>query len=367
MYQYPRLRLTFACLLLLLIQAVHANDTTAQPAEKFTPPAPAYDPDWDWLQLGSGEWLKGEVKAMYKEEMEFDSDELGIVMIDTEDIAQLISGSYMSVNMGKRQTYNGRILIKGDQLTIIRGEHQKSVRFVDVVSMSNGSDKEVDKWTAKIGLGANLRGGNTEQIEYNTNVEINRTAALTRFHLDYLGNLNKTNGIETSNNHRANSYLDFFFSNRWFYRVLKAEYFRDPFQNVEHRLTTTTEIGYTFIDTNRVNWDITLGPGYQFNKLSTTSGSTSTNNYVGLSSSTLDWELNKRQDFSASYQATYVRQESGGLQQNLTLKLENEILDDLDFDVTFIWDRIGNPITGSDGITPAPDDYRLLFSFSYSL
>ncbi|ADE55630.1 DUF481 domain-containing protein [Coraliomargarita akajimensis] len=360
---------TFAlccCLSGVSSQAAESLNGSGEPT-RFIPPAPAHDPNWDWLQLTSGEWLKGEVKSMYDEELEFDSDELGIVIIDAEDIAQLISGGQMSVNMGKRQRYDGRVLIQDQQLTIVRGEQRKSVAFADVVSMSSASEKEIDKWSVKLGLGANFRGGNTEQVEYNANVTIDRVAALSRFHFDYLGNLNETNGLETENNHRANSYLDYYFSNRWFYRVLKLEYYRDPFQNVEHRLTVSTEIGFAFIDTDRITWDITTGPGYQWNRLTTDNGTESTENYVGISSSTLEWEWNRRQDFTASYQATYVNEEAGGWQQNLTLKLENEILDDLDFDITFIWDRIGQPITGSDGKTPEPNDYRLLFSLSYSL
>jgi len=37
---------------------------------------------YDWLQLTSGEWLKGEVESMYNNILEFDSDNLGLLLID---------------------------------------------------------------------------------------------------------------------------------------------------------------------------------------------------------------------------------------------------------------------------------------------
>ncbi|ADE55631.1 DUF481 domain-containing protein [Coraliomargarita akajimensis] len=359
-------RILHSLLGLLLLTVASAAESTQQ-AESFNPPAPAYDPDWDWLKLTSGEWLKGEVKSLYNDELEFDSDNLGIVVIDAEDIEQLITGSPMSVNIGNRQALVGRIVFKDQEVSVIRGEAQRTVPFAQVVSMTDGADREFDKWSAKVSLGANLRSGNTDQVEYNANVKVERRTALTRFSFEYLGNVNETNGLETANNHRADSYLDYYFSTRWFYRVANLEYFRDPFQNIEHRITASTGIGYTIVDTGRTEWDVLLGPGYQYSELETTNGVQGSGNFVGLAGTGLEWEINKRQDFTASYQITFTDEDSGGWLQNLTLELENEITGDLDFDITFIWDRIGDPITGSDGMTPEQDDFRLLFSLGYSL
>ena len=52
--------------------------------EAFYPPP---DTEFDWIQLASGEWLKGELKTVYDYQMEFDSDELGLLKIDLEDKA----------------------------------------------------------------------------------------------------------------------------------------------------------------------------------------------------------------------------------------------------------------------------------------
>ena len=47
--------------------------------------------EFDWVQLTSGEWLKGEVKSMYNENIEFDRDKLDLLTIDLEDINNRIT------------------------------------------------------------------------------------------------------------------------------------------------------------------------------------------------------------------------------------------------------------------------------------
>ncbi len=42
--------------------------------KSWQPPPPMPD-DFDWVQMTSGEWLKGEIIAMYEESLEFDSNE----------------------------------------------------------------------------------------------------------------------------------------------------------------------------------------------------------------------------------------------------------------------------------------------------
>ena len=47
--------------------------------DRFVPPP---DNRFDWIQLKSGEWLKGDLKAMYNYSLEFESDELDRLELD---------------------------------------------------------------------------------------------------------------------------------------------------------------------------------------------------------------------------------------------------------------------------------------------
>jgi hypothetical protein len=52
---------------------------------------------FDWIQLKSGEWLKGTIKAMQKHELEFDSEELDHLKFDWDDILQVRSSHPLDV------------------------------------------------------------------------------------------------------------------------------------------------------------------------------------------------------------------------------------------------------------------------------
>jgi len=43
-----------------------------------------------------------------------------------------------------------------------------------------------------------------------------------------------------------------------------------------------------------------------------------------------------------------------------------DLFGDLDFDVSWVWDRIQDPRPGSDGVLPQQDDFRTIFGLSYS-
>ncbi len=57
-----------------------------QEREPWEPPEP--DPtDFDWIRLTNGEWLKGDIKSLREDKLEFDSDEMGVLTFDWGDIA----------------------------------------------------------------------------------------------------------------------------------------------------------------------------------------------------------------------------------------------------------------------------------------
>ena len=69
----------------VLVEDRETNGPSENQSEKNTsqnkpwaPPPPPPD-EFDWIQLTSGEWLKGDFKVMYDYVIEFDSDELDLL------------------------------------------------------------------------------------------------------------------------------------------------------------------------------------------------------------------------------------------------------------------------------------------------
>ena len=67
--------------------AVEIKGTASQARtwEQLTPSASRFD----WIQLTSDEWLKGDLESLYDGKVEFDSDELDLLVLDWEDVKKV--------------------------------------------------------------------------------------------------------------------------------------------------------------------------------------------------------------------------------------------------------------------------------------
>ncbi len=232
-----------------------------------------------------------------------------------------------------------------------------------------GDPKEINYWTSKVTLGLNFRSGNQSQLDYNSKWAIQRRTPRTRYSLDYLGAVSRVDDVDTIDNQRVTTYFDYFYSRQFFFRPATFEYFRDPFQNIESRYTLSSQLGYTIIDTKVTGWDVTIGPGYQVITYSTVQeGEDPTRKSItGSVSTTFDRELTNKLDFNTELRFTMGDQDSGGLSTHWISTFEFELTKKFDFDVSFVWDRVQNPIADEDGVVPEQDDYRLILGIGLDL
>ncbi len=149
---------------------------------------------------------------------------------------------------------------------------------------------------------------------------------------------------------------------RLFVRVPDLEYFHDPLQNIQGRFTLGGSVGYDLIKTKRTEWDISAGPAYQFTRFNSVEvGQSDTSDSIALVlASYYDIELTRGIDFIFEYRGLMTGPNEGNNTQHTAVTLQFEIHKRLDLDVSFIWDRVQNPETQSDGTTPSPNDYRLV-------
>ena len=176
--------------------------------------------DFDWIQLVSGEWLKGEIKSMFKEKLEFDSDKLDLLTLDWEDVKYLethIPGRAFIEGHGRVVGY---LEINQSEVIVTSGDTVQVFDRSELVSFITGGEEELDFWSAKLTLGLNVRSGNTDQIDYTAKANIKRQTSFSRFIADYIGNISSTSDIETTNNHRITATTDRFKTRRFFLRPL---------------------------------------------------------------------------------------------------------------------------------------------------
>jgi putative salt-induced outer membrane protein YdiY len=342
--------------------------TAASPparSAEWEPPPPMPD-KFDWVQLTSGEWLKGEIKVMYEDSLEFDSEELELLSIDFEDIKELRSAQVLNVRMRGGETATGKVLLEGGSIKVLGDSPQQFPR-ADIMSLTAGVPRERNYWTGDVSAGGNLRSGNTDEVEASANVSFQRRTVENRVRLDYLGNYSSTNDVQSSNNHRANAVWDWFFSEKLFLRPVFFEYFKDPFQNVDRRYTLGTGIGYQLIDTPRTDWSIFAGPAYQMTRFDQVQPGESREEETGALSAgtTFEMELTSNIDLDYEYVFQLTSEEAGEYNHHMIGTIEFELTDSLDFDLSLVWDRINKPQANADGTFPEQDDYRLIVGIGY--
>ena len=338
-----------------------AVPATGEEKAAWTPPPPPPD-EFDWIQLNSGEWLKGEFKVLYNDTIEFDSDELGLLSLDWADIKQVRGHASHTIHVEGQEDVTGNFQMTGDRVLIVAGEESREFNRADIVSVVHGTPKESNYWSAKFSLGLNISTGNTDKQDLNLAMNVKRRTADSRFLTDYLGFYSKSDGHKTDDNHRIGSTYDIFKNRRFFWRPLLVEYFRDPFQNISSQVTVGAGAGYQLIDNSKTEWSVAAGPAFKFTKFETVEDGEDDSQSTGALwfGTNYDRALNSKMDLILGYHTVTGNQDSGGYTHHAIATLETELLSWLDFDTSFIWDHTQNPTADSDGSIPDKDDYRFV-------
>jgi hypothetical protein len=353
--------------LLLFIQTAGAEKKTS-PWDRFEPPP---DKRHDWLQLTSGEWLKGDLKVMYNYSLEFDSDEMDLQTFDFEDVKRIRTRrpQRVLVETGFRQTevLTGNLVMNGGRIQLIDGAETNSFERTQVISIAGGAKREIDNWSGMFSVGATVRGGNTETADVTTMANLRRRTAISRFNVDYLANYSEAQQAETANNQRLNGFFDWFLTSRFYWQVLAGEYYRDPFTNIDHQYSLSTGVGYDLIRTSRTEWSMGAGAGYQqlqFDSVTPPDDDTSDSPF-GTFGTRFDTEVTGSIDYLFDYSARFLNSSNGKYTHHLVTTLSFEFIGDLDLDLSLIWDRIEKPQAAGDGSLPKRDDYQTVISLAY--
>jgi putative salt-induced outer membrane protein YdiY len=323
------------------------------------------DGRFDWIQLKSGEWLKGRLKAMQNEKLEFDSEKLELQTFDWKDVYEVHSAhtNRLMLESGTtRQVAEGRVRVSREEVAVGQPGQEVTYPRKQVTAITPGHGREWNNWSGKASAGLTVRAGNTEQLDATAHASLWRRTPGTRLSLDYLGNFSRLDSQVNANDHRASAEFDYWLSRRFFVRVPYIEYFRDPFQNLDHRLTVGGGVGYDLVDRPHAEWNVTLGPAYQHNWFGSVEAGESSN--VGgaalVFGTRFDWNITKKIELILEYRGQYTRREIGNTTHHGVATIEFELTKRLDLDVSFLWDRISEPAPTSSGAEPKPDDFRLI-------
>ncbi len=335
--------------------------------EEWTPPAPN-PKDHDWIQLKSGEWLKGDIKVLREDKLEFDSKEMDDLKIDWEDVKELRSPRMNTVVFEDHLTAIGTVIVHGDQVIVSNKEKgTRHFKKSELLAIVPGEPKEANYWSGKMSIGFTGRSGNTNQTDLSSSVNVIRRSAYSKVVFDYLGAFGKLEGEENVNNHRITGRWDIFVSKRWYVTPFALNIYRDPFQNIGLQVTPSAGGGYHIINRKKLTWDLDLGFGYRFTRFESVGANQDEEETTAslIPSTRFEWDITKKTEFGLFYRVDIGIPDTANTNQHLEATFTVDVIGNLDLDIRFVWDRIGNPQRGADGNLPEQDDFRIMFGLGW--
>jgi len=337
---------------------------TTSPPHK---PPSIKDDSWDWVQLTSEEWLKGEIKWMRDYSLMFDSDELDDLKLTWRKIKVLKSPKSMSIlrdEGGELVEGNGPLHIEGDKVVQGQGPEYTVFDRGDLISIVPGGKGTFSFWSGGLDFGMTLRTGNTDQVETTLGFNARRRSPKHRISFDYMGNFGKVNGEENVNNQRFTGSWDISTSRRWFVTPIALELYRDPFQNIALRATPVFGAGYHIllkgVDKKGADWDFSVLAGYRSTSFESGAADTDTTATAGISTD-VEWDVNEKLELTFMYDIQVGLSDPQDTNQNLTFKLSYDAFSDFDLDFSIVWNFVGQPRPDADGVIPKKADTRFIF------
>lgn len=364
---------TWPLIALLLLAAGSGTAGAAEPPLGSTvitrgnsePPEPGGG-NADWIQLTSGEWLKGRLHSMRQNRIDFDSEKLDQLTLKWKDVRAVYTAQSMAVMQQDNSVATGRLRTIDGQLALdggVRIDHDA------VISIARSTERETDRWFGDVAVGFNLRGGNVDQRDITVDAGVRRRTAQSTVAFGYVYNYSEFDSEENANDQRASLSYDYRLSRFWFVRPVAAEYFRDPFQNIGSRITIGPGIGYFLIDKLTRSWFVVAGPAYQRTHFTAApSGETQSESALaGFITTTYEQEVTAAVDWGFQYQLFLTDDRSGRTVHHLMTALNIDLTKSLDLKITGYWDYIEKPQPEADGRLPEREDFRLVLGLDWEL
>jgi putative salt-induced outer membrane protein YdiY len=316
----------------------------------------------DRITLKSGETLYGDFEILRDHKVFFDSDAFDDLDVKWSkvDSAYLVSPHVFRLN---DRNVTGTAEMRKDVVRV-RTSDGEVVEFArsEIVSIIQGGENESSYWSGDVGVAFSLSKGNSDQVDASAKVHIKRETGLTRWVSHYRGIYSELDGDENAQNHRASSDFDIYVARGFFVTAPSVEYFRDEFQNVRTRITPGLALGYEFARSAKVEWNVSLGGSYQYTEFF--EGADADHNVAVVGDISLEIDVTSNLDLDTLYTVQLVPTDLDRTNHHLETELSIDVLDPVELDITFIWDRIEKPVASDEGDRSKSDDIRVMVGLS---
>ena len=223
--------------------------------------APPTD-DADWIQLKSGEWLRGHLVGLHAQELKFGSDRVDEEELKFKDVRRLFLRSPQIVVLTDLSSLRGRGMLLGDTLTLQTASGERAIERADILSIAPLVENEVDAWHLDASVGLSVSRGNVEQTVFNGSADLLREDEWMRLSAAYSASYGESKGRKIAHNHLGSARLDVYLLPSFFLTPLLASVEFNDFKNLRTRAAFTSGAGVRFLDGGEMYWDVAVGGGY---------------------------------------------------------------------------------------------------------
>jgi putative salt-induced outer membrane protein YdiY len=323
----------------------------------------------DWMRLTSGEWLKGKLKRMRDDEVEFDSDKLDLVTFDWKKVDQLHCPQVNTYVFEDKVDVVGRAVVTKTKVLVEAVDGVQSYPRDDLLSIVDGEPRERNWWSSKLGVGFSANAGNTNQGSLTAYFQVTRADYRTRSRLRYDGTVGYANKEQNVNRHIGTAEVRLYISHRWYFIPAAAQLLNDRFQNIHFRASPGAGAGIHVFDTKKVEWDLDTGLGYQYlDFLSTEAGFENPQNDGFVTFGTwAEFEFVEDVELELEWRTNLVYTTLGNTNHTARARFSVEITDIFDFETSFLFLRTEDPAPRADGTVPESNDYQLIVGLALEL
>ncbi|MEE3326374.1 MAG: DUF481 domain-containing protein [Myxococcota bacterium] len=345
-------------------KAENAAGTNPDAMPDFKNGAPRwYPPDdrpakWEWVELTSGEWLKGDIKGIRSDKLDFDSSQFDDITLKMKDVVQTYSSVVNTFVFTRRRVVIGIGRITQNEVIIETAAGEMRYPRQQLISLVVGDHNEWKLWSGSMTTGVSATSGNTEQTTANLQADLNRKGAFLGLTFNYIGNLGSSNNVTNVNNQQINFLSQLFIYDRFYLIPTSFEYYSDEFQNINLRIRPGAGVGYEIFDDSDFTWTVNGTAIYEYqDSISSLQSQGSTfESFAIQMTSNLKYDITSDITLNAKYNVVLAIPSSSHVDQQAIVKLDIDITKYVSLNSTLNWARVGDPVPLEDGTIPKKND-----------
>lgn len=216
------------------------------------------------LVLGNGDRISGELIGIYDEQVHWQSDLMGEVVVGQVDVLSIDSESAFRIVLDANRELTDCQLKSADaQQQFLNCEQGmvelNSWRLVQRVTARPLS--EPDSWRHKgnVAVAGRDSGGNSEELTLQVDARVELRKGPVRHIASAHYDRTSSRDIKTADDRKFTYQYDYFISPKWFFNS-NVSWEENQFQSLESRALLGAGLGYQFFDTELIRLSVEVGP-----------------------------------------------------------------------------------------------------------